>query len=57
MPEKRLPAIANRAVWEKIPKGRAEIRWDNVVEKILNGLGRDQEEVLYREVSKVQDKK
>ena len=57
MPEKRLPAIANRDVWEKIPKGRAGIRWDNVVAKILNGLGRDQEEVLYREVSKVQDKK
>ena len=35
MPEKkRLPAIADRAVWEKITKGRAGIRWDNVVQKI-----------------------
>ena len=38
-PEKRLPAIADRAVWEKITKGRAEIRWDNVVEKIWKDLG------------------
>ena len=34
MPEKRLPAIVDRAVWEKTTKGRAGIRWDNVVEKI-----------------------
>ena len=34
MPEKRLPAIVDRAVWEKITKGRAGIRWGNVVEKI-----------------------
>ena len=46
MPGKRLPAIVDRAVWEKIRKGRAEIRWDNVVEKIWKDLGRDQEEVL-----------
>ena len=46
MPEKRLPAIADRAVWEKITKGRAGIRWDNVLEEILNTLGGDQEEVL-----------
>ena len=26
MPEKRLPAIVDRAVWEKITKGRAGIR-------------------------------
>ena len=45
MPEKRLPAIVDRAVWEKITKGRAG-RWDNVVEKIRKGLGADQEEVL-----------
>ena len=38
-PEKRLPAIADRAVWEKITKGRAGIRWDNVVEKIWKDLG------------------
>ena len=46
MPEKRLPAIADRAVWEKVTKGRTGIRWDNVVEKIWEDLGGDQEEVL-----------
>ena len=39
MPEKRLPATADRAAWEKITKRRAGIRWDNVLEKILNTLG------------------
>ena len=34
MPEKRLSAIVANAVWEKITKGRAGTRWDNVVEKI-----------------------
>ena len=33
MAEKRLPTIAGRAVWEKITKKRAGIRWDHVVEK------------------------
>ena len=33
MPEKKLPAIFDRAVSEKITKGRAGIRWDSVVEK------------------------
>ena len=46
MPETRLPAIADRAVWETITKGRAGIRWGNVVEKIWKKLGGDQEEVL-----------
>ena len=49
MPEKRLPAIVDRAVWEKITKGRAGIRWDSVVEKTWKALGRDQEEVLSTE--------
>ena len=31
MAEKRLPAIVDRAVWEKTTKGRPG-RWDNVVE-------------------------
>ena len=48
MPEKRLPAIADRAAWETT-KGGAGIRWDNVVEKILKGLGGDQEGILYVE--------
>ena len=34
IPEKRLPAVAGRARREKISKGRAGIRWDNVVENI-----------------------
>ena len=46
IPEKKLPAIADRAVWEKITKGRAGIRWDNVVKKICKDLGGDQEKVL-----------
>ena len=33
MPEKRLPVIVDRAVQEKLTKGRAGIRWENVVEK------------------------
>ena len=45
-PEKGLPYTADRAVWEKITKGRDGIRWDNVVEKIWFDLGGDQEEVL-----------
>ena len=49
MPEKRLPAIVDRAVWEKITKGRAGIRWDNVVEKIWKDLGGGQGEVLSTE--------
>ena len=28
-----LPAKVDRAVWEEITKGRAGIRWDNVVER------------------------
>ena len=46
MPEKRLPAIVDRAVWEKTTKGRAGIRWQNVVETIRKDLGGDQEEIL-----------
>ena len=46
MPEKRLPAIVDKAVWEKITKGRAGTRRDNVVEKIWNDIEGDQGEVL-----------
>ena len=28
VPEKRLPAIGDRAVWENITQGRAGIRWE-----------------------------
>ena len=47
--EKRLPAIADRAVWERKTKGQAGITWDNEVEKIWKDLGEDQEEVLFIE--------
>ena len=51
MPEKRLPAIVDDAVWEKITGGRAGTRWDNVVEKICKDTEGDQEEVLCIEKS------
>ena len=45
MLKKRLPAllIANRAAWEKVMKGRAEIRWDNVADKAWKETRRNQE--------------
>ena len=46
MPKKRLPAIADRAVWEKITKERAGIRWDSVVEKVWKDIEGNQEEIL-----------
>ena len=39
MPKKRLPAIVDRAVWEKVTKERAGIRWDSVVEKVWKDTG------------------
>ena len=44
--KKRLPAIADRAVWQKVTKGRAGIRWDSVVEKVWKDIGGNQEEIL-----------
>ena len=49
MPEKRLPATADRAICEKITRGRAGIRWDSVVEKIWKNSGGDQDEVRSNE--------
>ena len=46
MPKKGMPAIADGAVWEKITKGRAGIRWDSVVEKVWKDVGGNQGEVL-----------
>ena len=46
MPKKRLPAIADRAVWEKVTKGRAGMRWDGVVEGVWKDIGGNQEEIL-----------
>ena len=34
VPKKRLPAIVDTAVWKKVSKARAGIRWDNVVEEV-----------------------
>ena len=56
MPDKRLPVTADRTVVrEKITKGRAGTRWDNVVEKLWKDLGRDQEQAVFREVWRVQN--
>ena len=46
MPKKRLPAIVDRAVWEKVTEGRAGISWDSVVEKVWKDIGGNQEEVM-----------
>ena len=35
-----------RAVWEKVTKGRAEIRWDSVVEKTCQDVGGIQEDMM-----------
>ena len=34
VPKERLPTIAKSVVCEKVTRGRAGIRWDNVVAKI-----------------------
>ena len=49
MPKKRLSAKADRALWEKITKGRAGLRWDSVVEKIWKDMGGNQQEILFTE--------
>ena len=46
MPKKNLPAIADRAVWEKVTKWRAGTTWDSVVEKLWKDIGGYQEEIL-----------
>ena len=45
-PKKGLPALADRAVWEKVTKPRAGIWWDSIVEKAWKGMGGNQEDVL-----------
>ena len=56
MPKKRLPAISDRAVLEKLTKGRAGIRCDSVVEKVWKDRGGNQQEVMsvHREICGVQ---
>ena len=56
MPRKRLPAIADRAVWEEVTKARAGIRWDSVVEKSMEGYRRQpRRDTVHRQVCGVQD--
>ena len=49
MPKKRLPAIVDRAVWEKATKGQPGIRWDSVVEKTWKYTGGNREEMMSAE--------
>ena len=49
MPKKRLPGIANSAEWERVTKGRAGIRWRNVVDEVWKELGVNQEDMLSME--------
>ena len=46
MQKTRLPTIVDGAVWEEVTKGRAGIRWGNVVEKVWKDIGGNQEEVM-----------
>ena len=56
MPEKRLPAIVDRAIWEKITKRRAGIRWANAVEKNMAGFRGPRRGNVYREVWRAQNR-
>ena len=38
-----MPAVTDRAVWQKVTKERAGIRWDSVVEKVWKDRGGNQE--------------
>ena len=40
-----MPVIADKAVWEKVAKGQAGIRWDIVVEKAWKGIEGNQENI------------
>ena len=46
MPKKRLPVIADMAVWEKVAKGRAGLRWDSEAEKVWKDIGGNQQDML-----------
>ena len=52
-----MPAVADRAVWEKVTKGRAGMRWDSVVEENMKGYRRKpRRDNVHREVCEVQDR-
>ena len=44
--KKRSPAIVDRAVWDKVIKGRAGTRWDSVDEKVWKDIGGNQEKLM-----------
>ena len=47
IPKKRLPAIADRAVWQKVTAGPAGIKWDrSVVEKVWKDIGGNKKKIL-----------
>ena len=48
-----MPAIADGAVWEKVTKGRAGIRWNSVVENVWKDIEGNQEQVLSIDTSGV----
>ena len=48
MSRKRLPARADRAVWEKVTERRVGIKWDSIVDKVWKDKG-NQEEILSME--------
>ena len=41
--------MVDRAVWEKVTKGRAGTRWNDVVEKLRKGIGGNQEDMMSAE--------
>ena len=52
VPEKTLPAIADGAVCEKETRGRAELRWDSVVERAWKCMVANQEDMVSVRVDK-----
>ena len=46
MPKKKLPTIADGAVWENVTKGSTGVGWNSVVEKVWKDTGGNQEEML-----------
>ena len=53
MPKKRLPALADRAVWEKVSRRITGIWWDNVANK--RGRTWEKTKKMQRKVWGIQD--
>ena len=49
VPNKRLAAKADRAVWEKVTKGRAGMGWDSVFKQVWKDMGANEEEIISTE--------